>query len=161
MLSECIARKDAVLSQDPKFITERRRTYENATITYDLIALGLTRFNQFKMLSDSLERSMKFSFKQRHTWEQFALSLTCEGKYYRALMVFQELAGQCESREIEVGLFLSMARLCYDRLGLFSTGLDFSQRALQSQAANYDKHLTSSFSSRYFFSPLIIHIASN
>ena len=51
--------------------------------TYDLIALSLVRFNQFKMLSDLLERSMKFSFKQKHTWEQFALALACEGKHYR------------------------------------------------------------------------------
>ncbi len=142
MLSESIARKDAVLSQDPKFAAERRRTFENATMSYDLVALALTRFNQFKMLSDFLERSMKFSFKQRHTWEQFSLSLTCEGKCYRSLLVFQELASQLDSKDIDVGLFLSMARLCYDRLGLFSTGLDLSQRALQSQAANYSKHFS-------------------
>ena len=46
MLSECIARKDAVLSQDPKFVSEREKTYKNATMTYDLIALSLVRFNQ-------------------------------------------------------------------------------------------------------------------
>ena len=142
MLSEYIARKDAVLSQDPKFASERRRTYENANMTYDLIALSLTRFGQFKMLTDYLERSMKFSFKQHHTWEQFALSLACEGKFYRALLVFQELAGQIEAKDIDVGLFLSMARICYDRLGLFSTGLDLSQKALQSQSASFSKHLS-------------------
>ena len=142
MLSECIARKDAVLSQDPKFVSERRKTYENATMTYDLIALSLVRFNQFKMLSDLLERSMKFSFKQKHTWDQFSLSLACENKHYRALLVFQERANQLDNNEIDVGIFLSMARLCYDRLGLLSTGLDLSQRALQSQAANLSKYFS-------------------
>jgi hypothetical protein len=95
------------------------------------------------MLSDLLERSMKFSFKQKHTWEQFALSLACEGKHYRALLVFQERASQLENNEIDVGLFLSMARLCYERLGLFSTGLDLSQRALKSTQAESNTHFSS------------------
>ena len=42
MLSECIARKDAVLSQDPKFVSEREKTYKNATM-YEL----LTCFHEF------------------------------------------------------------------------------------------------------------------
>ena len=41
MLSECIARKDAVLSQDPKFVSEREKTYKNATMTYDLIGKSI------------------------------------------------------------------------------------------------------------------------
>lgn len=143
VLSEYIASKDAVLSQDPKFSAERKRTYEAATITYDLMALALVRFNQFKLLSDVLERSMKFSFKQRHTWEQFALALACEGKLYRSLMVFQELASECVDKDIDVGMYLSMARICYEKLGLYTAGLDLSQRALHSQAANYSKHFSS------------------
>ena len=42
MLSECIARKDAVLSQDPKFVSEREKTYKNATM-YEFI----TCFHEF------------------------------------------------------------------------------------------------------------------
>ena len=37
MLSECIARKDAVLSQDPKFVSEREKTYKNATMYENII----------------------------------------------------------------------------------------------------------------------------
>ena len=91
-LSEYFASKDAVLSQDPKFAVERKRTYEAATMTYDLLTVTLARFKHYKLIGDVLERSMKFSFKQRHTWEQFALTLACEGKLYRSLLVFQELA---------------------------------------------------------------------
>ena len=143
MLSEYIARKDAVLSQDPKFASERKRAYEAVSVTYDLIALSLGRFGQHKLLSDVLDRSMKFSFKQGHTWEQFSLALACDGKSYRALLVFQELASQLDDKDIDVGIFLSMARICYERLALFSTGLELAQRTLQSQAATYSKRLTS------------------
>ena len=75
ILSEYFASKDAVLSQDPSAVVERKRTYEAATMTYDLLSVALVRFRHFKMISDVLERSMKFSFKQKHTWEQFALTL--------------------------------------------------------------------------------------
>ena len=84
MLSEYIARKDAVLSQDPKFSSERKRAHEAVSLTYDLIALSLGRFGQHKLLSDVLDRSMKFSFRQGHTWEQFSLALACDGKSYRS-----------------------------------------------------------------------------
>ena len=143
MLSEYIARKNAVLSQDPKFASERKRAYEAVSVTYDLIALSLGRFGQHKLLSDVLDRSMKFSFKQGHTWEQFSLALACDGKSYRALLVFQELASQLDDKDIDVGIFLSMARICYERLALFSTGLELAQRTLQSQAATYSKRLSS------------------
>lgn len=63
------------MSQDPSAVVERKRTYEAATMTYDLLSVALVRFRHFKMISDVLERSMKFSFKQKHTWEQFALTL--------------------------------------------------------------------------------------
>ena len=143
MLSEYIARKDAVLSQDPKFASERKRAYEAVSLTYDLIALSLGRFGQHKLLSDVLDRSMKFSFRQGHTWEQFSLALACDGKAYRALLVFQELASQLDDKDIDVGIFLSMARICYERLALFSTGLELAQRTLQSQAATYSIRLSS------------------
>ena len=147
ILSEYFASKDAVLSQDPNSSMERKRTYEAAVMTYDLLALTLVRFNNFKFLSDVLERSMKFSFKQKHTWEQFALTLACENKLYRSLLVFQELASQFDDKDIDVGMFLSMSRLCYERLGLYAEGLDLSQRALQSHAVQH----STAFSSRYTY----------
>ncbi len=125
--------------QEPKFSPDRKRTYEAATVTYDLLTLALARFSHYKLLCDALERSMKFSYHQSHTWEQFSLALACEGKMYRSLLVFQELANQLEQKEIDVGIFLSMARTCYERLGLYNEGLELCQRALQSQAANYSK----------------------
>ena len=61
----------------------RRATYEAATVTYDLLTLSLARIQNYRLLTDMLERSMKFSFQERHTWEQFALVLNVEGKHYR------------------------------------------------------------------------------
>ena len=83
LLSENIANKGAVLSQGPDHAQGRRATYEAATVTYDLLTLSLARIQNYRLLTDMLERSMKFSFQERHTWEQFALVLNVEGKHYR------------------------------------------------------------------------------
>ena len=83
LLSENIANKGAVLSQGPGSAQGRRATYEAATVTYDLLTLSLARIQNYRLLTDMLERSMKFSFQERHTWEQFALVLNVEGKHYR------------------------------------------------------------------------------
>lgn len=140
ILSEYIASKDAVLSQEPKFSPDRKRTYEAATVTYDLMTLTLARFASFRLLCDVLERSMKFSFRQKHTWVQFALALACEGRSFRALLVFKELSDQQDSKEnLDVGQYLSMARMCYERLSLYDEGMKLSMKALKSQSAKLSR----------------------
>lgn len=73
-----------------------------------------------------------------------SFSQACEGKLHRSLLVFQELSSQFDDNEIDVGLFLSMSRICYERLGLYAEGLELSKKALGSQGASY----SSQFSSR-------------
>ena len=90
-MSEYIANKEAVLSQGPSSASGRKATYDTASVTYDLLTLPLARFSNFRLLCDMLERSMKFSFQEKHTWEQFALVLTAEGRYFRSLLVFREI----------------------------------------------------------------------
>lgn len=116
LLSEFIANKEAVLSQGPGSATSRKTTFEAATVTYDLLTLTLSRFGSFRLLSDMLERSMKFSYQEKHTWEQFALVLNAEGRYFRSLMVIREISQRCS---MEVGTLISTAKLCYEKLGIF------------------------------------------
>lgn len=62
--------------------------YEFATTTYDLLTLTSARFFNFRLLNDSLERSMKFSFNEKHTWQQFVYVLACEGNFYRYWKIY-------------------------------------------------------------------------
>ena len=64
--------------------------------------------------------------------------------------MFQELASQSDDKDIDVGMFLCMSRICYERLGLYAEGLELSKRALKTQTTNYSKQ----FSSRYVKSVL-------
>lgn len=44
LLSENMASKEAVLSQSPEYAESRKRTYEQATAVYDLMAIVLSRY---------------------------------------------------------------------------------------------------------------------
>jgi len=140
LLSENIANKGAVLSQGPSSATGRKATFEAATVTYDLLTLSLARMENFRLLTDMLERSMKFSFQEKHTWEQFAFVLNVEGKHYRSLMVARDMASRMP---MDAGTCLSTARLCYEKLALFEEGTEWARKALLTDAAKSNRHLES------------------
>jgi hypothetical protein len=86
MLSELMARKEAILSQAPEFFDMRSAKFKEAIIAYDLTAVALARvrggggpFSAHRVLVEMLEHAMKFSFMDAHTWTQFALALATEG----------------------------------------------------------------------------------
>ena len=144
LLSEYIANKEAILSQGPGIASGRKATYDSATVTYDLLTLPLARFSNFRLLCDMLERSMKFSFQEKHTWEQFALVLTAEGRYFRSLLVFREISERLKKEKgkiMDVGSFLSAARVCYERLGLYEEGISWASRALDSGEAGDNNYM--------------------
>lgn len=144
LLSEYIANKEAILSQGPGIASGRKATYDSATVTYDLLTLPLARFSNFRLLCDMLERSMKFSFQEKHTWEQFALVLTAEGRYFRSLLVFREISERLKKEKgkiMDVGSFLSAARICYERLGLYEEGISWASRALDSGEAGDNNYM--------------------
>ena len=144
LLAEYIANKEAVLSQGPASASGRKATYDSATVTYDLLTLPLARFSNFRLLADMLERSMKFSFQEKHSWEQFALVLTAEGRYFRSLLVFREISERLKKEKgklMDVGSFLSAARLCYERLGLYEEGISWAMRALESEEARDNNYM--------------------
>ena len=144
LLSEYIANKEAILSQGPASASGRKATYDSATVTYDLLTLPLARFSNFRLLCDMLERSMKFSFQEKHTWEQFALVLTAEGQYFRSLLVYREIAERLKKEKgkmMDAGSFLSAARLCYERLGLYEEGISWATKALESDEARDNNYM--------------------
>lgn len=147
LLSENIANKGAVLSQGPELAPARKATYEAATVTYDLLTLSLARMENYRLLSDMLERSMKFSYQERHTWEQFALVLNVQRKYYRSLLVARDIWNRDQKAEeaaegkpqrptkMDAGACLATSRLCYEKLSLFEEGMAWANRALQTPTA--------------------------
>eukprot|EP00095_Tigriopus_kingsejongensis_P000698 maker-scaffold58_size443543-snap-gene-2.14 protein:Tk00698 transcript:maker-scaffold58_size443543-snap-gene-2.14-mRNA-1 annotation:"tetratricopeptide repeat protein 7b" len=138
LLSENMARKDAILSQAPEFFEMRSTKFRDAIIAYDLTAIALSRIGNFHVLTLMLENSMKFSFNEPHTWTQFGLCLASENKYFRSHQIFRELG---QRNQADAGSCLVMAKFCYERLHLYDEGLEWAQRALKRDRKISDQFL--------------------
>ncbi|XP_069807312.1 tetratricopeptide repeat protein 7B isoform X1 [Dendropsophus ebraccatus] len=90
LISESMANRDAVLSRIPEHKNDRIISLQSASVVYDLLTIALGRRGQYEMLSECLERAMKFAFEEFHLWYQFALSLMAAGKSARAVNVLKE-----------------------------------------------------------------------
>ncbi|XP_059579156.1 tetratricopeptide repeat protein 7B isoform X2 [Alligator mississippiensis] len=90
LISESMANRDAVLSRIPEHKNDRIISLQSASVVYDLLTIALGRRGQYEMLSECLERAMKFAFEEFHLWYQFALSLMAAGKSARAVKVLKE-----------------------------------------------------------------------
>uniref|UniRef100_A0A2K6UT44 Tetratricopeptide repeat protein 7B n=1 Tax=Saimiri boliviensis boliviensis TaxID=39432 RepID=A0A2K6UT44_SAIBB len=90
LISESMANRDAVLSRIPEHKSDRLISLQSASVVYDLLTIALGRRGQYDMLSECLERAMKFAFEEFHLWYQFALSLMAAGKSARAVKVLKE-----------------------------------------------------------------------
>uniref|UniRef100_A0A6I8NKU6 Tetratricopeptide repeat domain 7B n=1 Tax=Ornithorhynchus anatinus TaxID=9258 RepID=A0A6I8NKU6_ORNAN len=84
LISESMANRDAVLSRIPEHKSDRIISLQSASVVYDLLTIALGRRGQYEMLSECLERAMKFAFEEFHLWYQFALSLMAAGKLEEA-----------------------------------------------------------------------------
>ncbi|KAK2504476.1 hypothetical protein MC885_001208 [Smutsia gigantea] len=84
LISESMANRDAVLSRIPEHKSDRLISLQSASVVYDLLTIALGRRGQYEMLSECLERAMKFAFEEFHLWYQFALSLMAAGKLEEA-----------------------------------------------------------------------------
>nr|XP_005992763.2 PREDICTED: tetratricopeptide repeat protein 7B isoform X3 [Latimeria chalumnae] len=85
-----MANRDAVLSRIPEHNSDRIISLQSTSIVYDLLTIALGRRGQYEMLSECLERAMKFAFEEFHLWYQFALSLMAAGKSAHAVKVLKE-----------------------------------------------------------------------
>ncbi|KAL4656304.1 tetratricopeptide repeat protein 7B isoform X1 [Arapaima gigas] len=90
LISESMANRDAVLSRIPEHNNDRIISLQSASVVYDLLTIALGRRGQYEMLSECLERAMKFAFEEFHLWYQFALSLMAAGKSARSVKVLKE-----------------------------------------------------------------------
>ncbi|XP_052502170.1 tetratricopeptide repeat protein 7B isoform X2 [Budorcas taxicolor] len=113
LISESMANRDAVLSRIPEHKSDRLISLQSASVVYDLLTIALGRRGQYEMLSECLERAMKFAFEEFHLWYQFALSLMAAGKSARAVKVLKECI---RLRPDDAAIPLLAAKLCVGSL---------------------------------------------
>ncbi|XP_040849144.1 tetratricopeptide repeat protein 7A [Ochotona curzoniae] len=90
LISESMATRDVVLSRAPEQEEDRAASVRNAAAIYDLLSITLGRRGQYAMLSECLERAMKFAFGEFHLWYQVALSMVACGKSAHAVSLLRE-----------------------------------------------------------------------
>uniref|UniRef100_A0A3Q1CV68 Tetratricopeptide repeat protein 7 N-terminal domain-containing protein n=1 Tax=Amphiprion ocellaris TaxID=80972 RepID=A0A3Q1CV68_AMPOC len=104
---------EAVISRLPDQAEARQASLQDATSVYDLLTIGMARRGQYAMLSECLERAMKFSFSEFHLWHQLGLSLMAAGKGVGAVSVFKECA---RMRPEDPSLPLLAVKVCIGQL---------------------------------------------
>lgn len=103
LIAEAMAVRDTVLSQSPEYHEIRKTAMRNATATYDLLTICCTHHGLTTMLSESLERALKFSFEDSHIWTQFAYSFIAAGKYNKAVLVLKVIEFQKPIYRVDEG----------------------------------------------------------
>ncbi|XP_067894667.1 tetratricopeptide repeat protein 7B isoform X1 [Heterodontus francisci] len=124
LISESMANRDAVLSRIPEHNNDRKISLQSASIVYDLLTIALGRRGQYEMLSECLERAMKFTFEEFHLWYQFALSLMAAGKSARAVRVLRECI---RLRPDDPTIPLLATKLCIGSLHWLGEGEQFAK----------------------------------
>ncbi|KAM6956471.1 tetratricopeptide repeat protein 7A [Aplochiton taeniatus] len=113
LITESMASGEAVISRAPDQKEAREASLQDATSVYDLLSIGMARRGQYAMLSECLERAMKFSFNEFHLWHQLGLSLMAAGKGVGAVSVLKECA---RMRPEDPSLPLLAAKVCIGQL---------------------------------------------
>ncbi|XP_040906477.1 tetratricopeptide repeat protein 7A isoform X1 [Toxotes jaculatrix] len=124
LITESMASGEAVISRLPDQAEARQASLQDATSVYDLLTIGMARRGQYAMLSECLERAMKFSFNEFHLWHQLGLSLMAAGKGVGAVSVFKECA---RMRPEDPSLPLLAAKVCIGQLHWFEEAEVLSQ----------------------------------
>uniref|UniRef100_A0A671V6D0 Tetratricopeptide repeat domain 7A n=1 Tax=Sparus aurata TaxID=8175 RepID=A0A671V6D0_SPAAU len=115
---------EAVISRLPDQADSRQASLQDATSVYDLLTISMARRGQYGMLSECLERAMKFAFNEFHLWHQLGLSLMAAGKGVGAVSVFKECA---RMRPEDPSLPLLAAKVCIGQLQWFEEAEALSQ----------------------------------
>uniref|UniRef100_A0AAY5EUK8 Tetratricopeptide repeat protein 7 N-terminal domain-containing protein n=1 Tax=Electrophorus electricus TaxID=8005 RepID=A0AAY5EUK8_ELEEL len=127
LISESMANRDAVLSRIPEHNNDRVISLQSASVVYDLLTIALGRRGQYEMLSECLERAMKFAFEEFHLWYQLALSLMAAGKSARAVKVLKECI---RLKPDDPTLPLLAVKLCIGNLHWLEEGERFAKMVL-------------------------------
>ncbi|XP_034531755.1 tetratricopeptide repeat protein 7B [Notolabrus celidotus] len=141
LISESMANRDAVLSRIPEHNNDRIISLQSASVVYDLLTIALGRRGQYEMLSECLERAMKFAFEEFHLWYQLALSLMAAGKSARAVKVLKECI---RLRPDDPTIPLLAVKLCIGPLHWLDEGecfgkmvIDMGEKAAEFRAKGY------------------------
>ncbi|XP_033835654.1 tetratricopeptide repeat protein 7A [Periophthalmus magnuspinnatus] len=127
LITESMTSAEAVLSRMPDQAEARQASLQDASSVYDLLTIGMARRGQYAMLSECLERAMKFSFNEFHLWHQLGLSLMAAGKGAAAVSVLKECA---RMRPEDPSLPLLAAKICIGQLHWYEEALSLSQRVV-------------------------------
>nr|XP_020855931.1 tetratricopeptide repeat protein 7B isoform X4 [Phascolarctos cinereus] len=122
-----MANRDAVLSRIPEHKSDRIISLQSASVVYDLLTIALGRRGQYEMLSECLERAMKFAFEEFHLWYQFALSLMAAGKSARAVKVLKECI---RLKPDDATIPLLAAKLCMGSLHWLEEAENFAKNVV-------------------------------
>ncbi|KFO92172.1 Tetratricopeptide repeat protein 7A, partial [Buceros rhinoceros silvestris] len=124
LISESMANRDAVISRAPDQQDDRAVSLRDASAVYDLLSITLGRRGQYVMLSECLERAMKFAFDEFHLWYQLALSMVACGKSAYAVSVLRECA---KLRPTDPTIPLLAAKVCIGSLHWLEEGKYFAK----------------------------------
>ncbi|KPP79192.1 hypothetical protein Z043_101246, partial [Scleropages formosus] len=127
LISESMASGDRVISRAPDHQEAREASLEDATSVYDLLTIGMARRGQYAMLSECLERAMKFSFNEFHLWYQLGLSLMACGKAAGAVSVLKECV---RMRPEDPAVRLLAAKACINQLHWLEEGEALAQSVI-------------------------------
>ncbi|NXI78266.1 TTC7A protein, partial [Rhipidura dahli] len=127
LISESMANRDAVISRAPEQQDDRAVSLQDASAVYDLLSITLGRRGQYVMLSECLERAMKFAFDEFHLWYQLALSMVACGKSAYAVSVLKECA---KLRPTDPTVPLLAAKVCIGSLHWLEEGEHFAKMVI-------------------------------
>uniref|UniRef100_A0A3B3URP9 Tetratricopeptide repeat domain 7A n=1 Tax=Poecilia latipinna TaxID=48699 RepID=A0A3B3URP9_9TELE len=125
LITESMTSGEAVISRLPDQAEARQASLQDATSVYDLLSIGMARRGQYAMLSECLERAMKFSYDEFHLWHQLGLSLMAAGKWVGAVSVLKECA---RMRPDDPSLPMLAAKICIGQLHWFKEAENLSKR---------------------------------
>ncbi|XP_040286245.1 tetratricopeptide repeat protein 7A isoform X2 [Bufo bufo] len=128
LISESMANRDAVISRAPDQKEDRAVSLQNASAVYDLLSITMARRGQYTMLSECLERAMKFAFGEFHLWYQLALSMISCGKFAYAVSVLKECS---KMRPTDPTVLLLAAKVCIGPLHWLDEGEKFAKQVTE------------------------------
>ncbi|XP_052428396.1 tetratricopeptide repeat protein 7A [Carassius gibelio] len=113
LITESMASGEAVISRTPEHQEARESSMQDASSVYDLLSIAMARRGQYAMLSECLERAMKFSYNEFHLWYQLGLSLMASGKNESAVSMLKECVAMKPQDPIPP---LLAAKVCINQL---------------------------------------------
>ncbi|XP_074061438.1 tetratricopeptide repeat protein 7A isoform X2 [Macrotis lagotis] len=130
LITESMATREVVLSRLPEQKQDRAISLQDASVVYDLLSITLGRRGQYVILSECLERAIKFACEEYHLWYQLALSLMACGKSAYAVCVLKECL---KLRPSDPTVCLLAAKVCLGSLHRLEEAKQFALKVINLQ----------------------------